>query len=125
MTVSIEPLTKVHLYSPALQSLFSGDPPESILLLEKSGGVAQAILHGNIIVGILTVTTNLEVMIAIHPDHRRKGIALAALNFFKSVAAQRKIISVTAKAMIGRPGDRLLQKFGAVETARTHKEIFL
>ena len=124
MTVSIEPLTKAHLDSPALQCLLPGLPLEAFLPLETSGGIAQAILHCGTTVGILAVTTEREAMIAIHPDHQRKGIALASLDLAKSVAAQREITWVIAKARIGRPSNSLLAKFGAIETSRTDDEIF-
>lgn len=124
MTVSIEPLTAEHLDSPALQFLLRGLPPARIAPLETSGGIAQAILHNGTIVGVLTVTVEREAMIAIHPDYQRKGIALAAVDLAKSVAAERGITWIIARAMVGRPSNGLLDKFGAVETGRTEHEIF-
>lgn len=124
MITTIEPLEQRHLNSPALASLLWNVPYEQFVLLEKGGGMAQAILFNGITVGIVTVDPNREARIAIHSDYQRRGIASAALPLAKAVAVQRAITWITAKTQVDRPSNRLLAKLGAVETRRTGKEVF-
>ncbi len=63
-------------------------------------------------------------MIAIHPDHQRKGIATAALALARDVAVNEKAMTrVSAMAKAGRPSSDLLAKFGAVEVDRSGEVI--
>ncbi len=123
MNVSLEPFKKEHFDSPSIKLILPNFPLSSLLVLESSGGMAQAVNFDGKVVGVIIVTSSREAMIGIDPSYHRQGIGTAALSLAKSIAIARSISSVTASALIGRTSNRLLEKFGACELSRTDSEI--
>lgn len=123
MNVSLEPLKEEHFDSPSIICILRNLPPSSLLRLESTGGMAQAVNFDGKVVGVIIVTPDREAMIGIDPSYHGQGIGTAALSLAKSIAIARSISSVTASALIGRNSNRLLAKFGAYELSRTDSEI--
>ena len=61
--------------------------------------------------------------LAVHPEHRRKGIAIALLNYVLEILKEKEIIDVCLNVeMIRKPAIALYEKFGFQITKTIHMD---
>jgi len=100
-------------------------PIEELIALDSSGGVFRAILVDGGLAGFVSLVPTHEVMVAVLPEYRCKGVASEALNKLARIAFDELGIKrITAKVKLDRPSTLLARKIGAVEIARTESEAF-
>ncbi|MFO0686928.1 MAG: hypothetical protein U0234_32995 [Sandaracinus sp.] len=107
-----------------MQSLTGGLTPADFEDSAARGGIHRCVLAGGDLVGIVNVTWNWELIVAIVPSHRRRGVAGEACRQAMREACARSTSPIWAKARTGSSGDFLARSLGFVESRRTADETF-
>jgi len=122
-TVTLAPL-RAAMTSAAVTELTAGIPPEVFEANENAGAIVRAILVNNVPAGIVMVTIDRELMIAVGSTFRRHGVATQALELVKAAAKASGYSQLSAQAQVGAPSNGLLAKCGASESHRDPTTIY-
>jgi RimJ/RimL family protein N-acetyltransferase len=121
----LEKLSQDLLNNPLLKNLIGQLQLQHIEEQERNGGIYRAIISDTNVIGFITISSEKECMVLVHPDYQRNGIATSALKQMATIAfEERNFDKLIAKTQIDRPSAKLISKFGLEETTRTSDEIF-
>ena len=116
MSITIEEITRDHMETQELAFLTKQIPLDAILGANNNGHIARTIIRGSIPVGIIVLMNGENVMVAVHPDHQRCGIAMRALELMGAIVFDEMgLPGVKFTTLSERPSNKLAIKFGIEE----------
>lgn len=123
-SLKLEKITQSILDDSNLVYLVGELPLQAIQEDEDRGGLYRAIIFESKVVGLASISSELECSVAVHPNFQKRGIATEALTQLARLAFEEfGYKKVTARTQLGRPSSKLISKFGLKEVSRTKDEI--
>ena len=125
MNIELQAVTSSHVLNPRIAVLLGPHLTMDVLrAIEVNGGVIRTITKEGDPIGIVSVMREGELMVAIDKDHRRQGIASAAVaKIAEIVFKDRAMPKIAFCTQLSSASANMAMKLGALETGRSESEI--